>query len=262
MNIIDSGLKFGSMNMNNHPEMIIVHHLEAEGKNWTVGNIHDMHIREHGWSGIAYHYYIRLDGRVYKGRPDNAVGAHTQGCNSNTLGVAFEGNYDNRTEMPEAQFNAWCKLKAHLCNLYGNMSVYGHRDNPRTPGSSECPGRYFPLDRVKSANYAYEYKNGWNQNDTGWWYVTDASNNIYYQSEWEEINGEWYSFDNQGYARRDCWIQDGGKWYYLRHSCMMAKSQWLYINDEWYCVDKDGILYVNCTTPDGYKVDEDGAWIN
>ncbi|MDD3225815.1 MAG: peptidoglycan recognition family protein [Clostridium sp.] len=148
MNIIDENLSFGSMNMNNYPSMLIVHHLEAEGPNWTVEAIHTMHKNENGWAGIGYHYYIRLDGSVYKGRPDNAIGAHCQGCNTNTLGVSFEGNYDSRIEMPIEQYNAWCELKAYLCNQYGNMPVFGHREK----GSSECPGQYFPLDKVKNAS--------------------------------------------------------------------------------------------------------------
>lgn len=147
MNIIDKNLSFGSMNMSNKPNMLIVHHLEAEGINWTVEAIHNMHKNENGWAGIGYHYYIRLDGSVYKGRPDNAIGAHCQGCNTNTLGVSFEGNYDSRAEMPIEQFNAWCELKAYLCSQYGNMPVYGHREK----GSSECPGKNFPLDNVKNA---------------------------------------------------------------------------------------------------------------
>ncbi|NFA44009.1 N-acetylmuramoyl-L-alanine amidase [Clostridium botulinum] len=146
MNIINRNLKFGDMNYNNNPNTLIVHHLEAEGVNWTIQFIHNMHKNENGWAGIGYHYYIRLDGTVYKGRPDNAIGAHCQGCNSNTLGIAFEGNYDRRTEMPTAQFNAWCELKDCLINKYGHMPVYGHREK----GSSECPGKYFPLERVKN----------------------------------------------------------------------------------------------------------------
>ena len=147
MNIIDKGLSFGSMNMNNYPAMLIVHHLEAEGVNWTVEQIHQMHKNENGWAGIGYHYYIRLDGSVYKGRPDSAIGAHCQGCNTNTLGVSFEGNYDTREEMPIEQYNAWCELKAYLCNKYGDMLVFGHREK----GSSECPGKNFPLEKVKAA---------------------------------------------------------------------------------------------------------------
>ncbi|MFT8348695.1 peptidoglycan recognition family protein [Clostridium saccharoperbutylacetonicum] len=147
MNIIDAGLSFGSMNMSNNPNMLIVHHLEAEGVNWTVEAIHEMHKNENGWAGIGYHYYIRLDGSIYRGRPDNAIGAHCQGCNTNTLGISFEGNYDTRTEMPIEQYNTWCELKAYLCNKYGVMPVYGHREK----GSSECPGKNFPLERVKSS---------------------------------------------------------------------------------------------------------------
>lgn len=147
MNIIDKGLSFGSMNMNNHPAMLIVHHIEAEGPNWTIETIHNMHKIEKGWAGIGYHYYIRLDGSIYKGRPDTAIGAHCQGCNSNTLGISFEGNYDNRTEMPIEQYNAWCELKSYLVSKYGDIPVYGHREK----GSSECPGKNFPLEKIKSA---------------------------------------------------------------------------------------------------------------
>ena len=64
MEIIKKYLPMGSMNMNNHPEIVIVHHLEAEGMYWTVENINDMHRNENGWSAIGYHYYIRLDGTV------------------------------------------------------------------------------------------------------------------------------------------------------------------------------------------------------
>ncbi|WP_080443893.1 peptidoglycan recognition protein family protein [Clostridium botulinum] len=147
MNIINRNLKFGDMNYNNKPNTLIVHHIEAEGVNWTVETIHNMHKNENGWAGIGYHYYIRLDGTIYKGRPDNAIGAHCQGANTNTLGIAFEGDYDKRTEMPTDQFNAWINLKDYLINKYGNIPIYGHKEK----GSSECPGRYFPLVGVKTA---------------------------------------------------------------------------------------------------------------
>ena len=260
MNIIIKDLPMDSMNMNNHPEMIIVHHLEAEGPNWTVENINEMHRTDpkFGFAAIGYHYYIRLDGSVYKGRPDNAIGAHCLGCNTNTLGVVFEGDYDKRSVMPDAQFNTWCDLYSYLCDRYGNMSVFGHREK----GSSECPGANFPLDKVKATNFAYQYKLGWNENYTGWWYCTDVTNEYYYKDTWKLIDGSWYLFDSDGYAESNQWVKWQDKWYWLRDNCMMAKSQWLYIKDEWYCFDEKGVLYINCTTPDGYKVDEDGAWIN
>lgn len=103
-------------------------------------------------------------------------------------------------------------------------------------------------------------KLGWNQNSTGWWYCTDVANGYYYKDVWKLIDGEWYSFDGRGYARQKTWYKDK-LWYYLKDSCKMAKSEWLWIEGECYCFNKDGALYVSCTTPDGYKVDENGAWI-
>lgn len=146
MKILDVGLSYGNMTYGNIPKCLIVHHIEAEGSNWTVQMIHNMHRSENEWAAIGYHYYVRLDGSIYRGRPDNAVGAHCQGYNTNTLGIAFEGNYDKRTSMPDDQYNAWCELKAYLINKYGNIPVYGHKEK----GSSECPGKYFPLDKVKT----------------------------------------------------------------------------------------------------------------
>lgn len=257
MNIIDKNLSFGTMNMNNNPSMLIAHHLEAEGPNWTVEMIHAMHKNENGWAGIGYHYYIRLDGSIYKGRPDNAIGSHCKGANTNTLGVSFEGNYDNRTEMPIEQYKAWCELKTYLCSQYGNMPVFGHREK----GSSECPGANFPLDNVKNANITNLHKQGWNQNSKGWWYCTSLENGYYYKSVWKFIDGEWYSFNDEGYAKESEWELYKGKWYYLKENCMMAKNQWLWVDGECYCFNKDGAMYENCITADGYRVDETGAWI-
>lgn len=104
-----------------------------------------------------------------------------------------------------------------------------------------------------------KYKIGWNENSTGWFYAYDG-NNCYY-NDWKKINGEWYSFDSQGYARKSCWLQDKGVWYYLKDNCIMAHDEWLWIDGECYCFSSKGALYVDCITPDGYPVDESGAWI-
>ena len=227
MNIIDVGLNYGNMSLGNIPKALIVHHIEAEGSNWTVQAIHNMHRNENGWAAIGYHYYIRLDGTVYKGRPDNAIGAHCQGCNTNTLGIAFEGNYDKRTVMPEAQFNAWCELKSYLFSKYGSIPVYGHREK----GSSECPGRYFPLDKIKQD----VIKTGkWVQDSTGWWYKhTDGS---YTKCDWEQIDGKWYYFDYKGYMCTG-WIQVKGKEYLLYSDGSMAHNCELY----GYRFDSNGV---------------------
>ncbi|MZK51868.1 cell wall-binding protein [Clostridium beijerinckii] len=104
-------------------------------------------------------------------------------------------------------------------------------------------------------------KTGWLQDSTGWWYVYDANNN-YYRDCWQKIDGEWYSFDFQGYARQNTWLQDGGYWYWLKKdSCKMARNEWVWVDGKSYYFGDLGGMYANCYTPDGYWVGSDGAWI-
>ena len=58
------------------------------------------------------------------------------------------------------------------------------------------------------------YKIGWNKDENGWWYATDATH--YIQDKWEMIDGRWYHFNNGGYCSTGwlCDSSDGG-WYYL-----------------------------------------------
>lgn len=105
------------------------------------------------------------------------------------------------------------------------------------------------------------YVLGWNQDATGWWYCTDVASYTYYKDSWQLIDGEWYSFDSDGYARQSTWIKDKGIWYYLKDNCMMSKSEWVTVDGKSYCFNASGALYVNTTTPDGYVVDSNGAWV-
>ncbi|MBU3205562.1 SH3 domain-containing protein [Clostridium algidicarnis] len=145
MKIIDVGLRFNGLRQNNNsPKSIVVHHIEAN--NWTVERLNSLHKDEFGWAGIGYHFYIRKDGAIYRGRPETSQGAHVAEYNTNSLGVAFEGDYHKvDKEMPQAQFNAWVELKSYLFNKYGIINIYGHKE----VGSSNCPGQYFPLDKIK-----------------------------------------------------------------------------------------------------------------
>lgn len=105
-------------------------------------------------------------------------------------------------------------------------------------------------------------KPGWNPNTKGWWYCTDIKEGFYYKDTWKELDGQWYSFNSEGYAKCNQWELYKSKWYYLRADCSMAESQWLWVDGECYCFDKDGAMYENCTTPDGYQVDGTGAWVH
>ena len=155
MNIIDTNLKFISSKLGygNVPNKIILHH--AEASKCTVEDIHSWHLNN-GWAGIGYHYFIRKDGSVYKGRPDGAIGSHCQGSNTGSLGICFEGNYMKET-MPTAQHNAGIDLIKYLRGKYGNLTIYGHKELLAT----ECPGSKFPLADFKNLKENEEKATGY-----------------------------------------------------------------------------------------------------
>ena len=85
-----------------------------------------------GWSDIGYHYIIRLDGTVERGRDEERIGAHVRGHNKDSIGICYIGGLnkegkpkDTRTE---AQKHALLMLTESLCDKYPIQSIKGHRD--------------------------------------------------------------------------------------------------------------------------------------
>lgn len=106
-------------------------------------------------------------------------------------------------------------------------------------------------------------KKGWNNDVKGWWYCTDVAKEFYYKNVWKIIDGEWFSFDSEGYAKCNKWeLYKNGKWYYLTSDCSMVSNKWLWIDGECYYFYSDGAMACNTITPDGYRVDETGAWVH
>jgi hypothetical protein len=251
MNIIETNLQWnGALTYNNYPNKIVLHN--ADASSCTIEDIHQWHLNN-GWLGCGYHFLVRKDGSVYRGRSENAQGSHCPGANTSSIGICFEGKYMEET-MPSIQYNAGIELINYLFNKYGTLAIYGHKDLY----STDCPGTNFPLDDFKGMKTGNQ--TGWIKNSTGWWYKNSDSS--FPKDCWKEIDGQYYSFDLDGYARQSKWIQDQGCWFYLKDNCMMAKNEWLWIDGECYYFADKGALYLNCYTPDGYWVDSTGAWDN
>lgn len=145
MNIIETNLAFrGSMSNRSATNRIILHH--AEATSCTAEQIHQWHLNN-GWSGAGYHFLVRKDGSVYRLRPENKVGAHASGANSDSIGICFEGRYQTET-MPDAQINAGKELVGYLKGKYGISKVQRHKD----VCSTDCPGANFPFDAIAGAS--------------------------------------------------------------------------------------------------------------
>ncbi|MGL5460730.1 MAG: N-acetylmuramoyl-L-alanine amidase [Cetobacterium sp.] len=146
MYINESKLEWnGSLKGGNNPSKIVIHN--ADSKNCTVYDVHRWHIAN-GWTGIGYHYFVRKDGSIWRGRPEWAVGAHCPTANTNSIGICLEGAF--MVEEPtQAQLKALGELVGDIDKRYGRMAIYGHKELY----STDCPGKYFPLQNVKNRNF-------------------------------------------------------------------------------------------------------------
>lgn len=77
-----------------------------------------------GWRDIGYHFYIRKNGLIEKGRELAEVGAHCQGQNRDSVGVCLGGDKNFTQE----QFKAARELLFFLCRTLelGNDQIFGH----------------------------------------------------------------------------------------------------------------------------------------
>lgn len=97
-----------------------------------------------GWSDIGYHFVIRRNGTVEKGRPRDAIGAHVAGHNSDTLGICMVGGLaDKAPWAPTDNFTKeqWAALKmlvADLLKVYPKATILGHRDFPKVAKACPC----------------------------------------------------------------------------------------------------------------------------
>lgn len=134
-----------SYNPRNIKEIIVHYTATPQGENFTVEQIRQMHLAN-GWSDIGYHWYIDLNGNIFKGRDENLVGAHTVGHNTISIGICYCGgcpprsnkNWQNigiDTRTP-AQKAALINLIWELKRRYPYATVHGHNEFANKP----CPG--------------------------------------------------------------------------------------------------------------------------
>lgn len=143
MNIIDTNLKFKQMDTRKSTERIILHH--AAAKTCSAEDIHRWHLNK-GWSGAGYHFLVRKDGKIYRLRPEDKVGAHAYGSNYNSVGICFEGDYMTEN-MPEEAIKSGQELVAFLKNKYGISEVEVHK----RVNATSCPGDNFPFNQIANA---------------------------------------------------------------------------------------------------------------
>jgi len=128
---------------------LIIHTLAA--KYATLEDVIKWHVEENGWSDIGYHYYIKKNGDIKKGREDNEIGAHCkkQRMNYKSLGICFEGHH-NKEHWTDQQKESFIELTRLLRARYNIPvdNVIGHREVQGV--NKDCPGTRINMDIVRN----------------------------------------------------------------------------------------------------------------
>lgn len=141
--VVETGLQFDENKLAyidpTAVEMFVVHHAgDGQNADLSAAEVHQMHLNN-GWAGCGYHFIIRQDGTIERGRPRAYKGSHCPGANSNSLGINVMGDFMIAEPTPE-QIVSLVGLLADLHDVYGlavtDGSIVGHRDKLATA----CPG--------------------------------------------------------------------------------------------------------------------------
>jgi len=125
-------------------DYLVVHASASQAKSDIgVKEIDAMHRKRGFIGGVGYHYVIRRDGTIEKGRPDNKPGAHARGYNHLSLGICLIGGVKQvrdpvtkkLTLEPEDNFTdkqklALYDLLSRLSAEHPDATILGHRDLP------------------------------------------------------------------------------------------------------------------------------------
>lgn len=145
MNVVETGLfrepPFGGYAFPNKPDMIVVHCSATQPLESLGAREIDGWHRGKGWLGIGYHYVIRTDGTVERGRPEKMRGAHAEQVNDHSIGICLIGGV-NAKGKPEANFTEaqMASLRALLNDIDARLPIercIGHRDIPGV--KKACP---------------------------------------------------------------------------------------------------------------------------
>lgn len=128
---------------------IVIHYSATPiEKDYTAADIDQMH-RDRGFNEIGYHWFIRKDGTIERGRDLTQPGrfeqgAHSKGENDSSIGICYEGGvtlaapntgFDSRTP---AQKKSMIELIDQMQDRFPGAIVEGHRDMPGA--ATQCPG--------------------------------------------------------------------------------------------------------------------------
>lgn len=144
-------------------EYIVIHcSATKEGKSFDVIDMDRWH-RRRGFRKIGYHFFIKLDGTIQKGRGLTEQGAHVRGFNSKSIGISYCGGLDENGKAKDTrtddQKESLESLILAMRERFPKAVVWGHRDFSEDKNGN---GKIDKWERMKACpcfDAIDEYKN-------------------------------------------------------------------------------------------------------
>jgi len=112
---------------------LIVHcSATREGQNISKETIKHWHLAR-GFNDIGYHFYIDIEGNIYKGRDIAKMGAHCKGHNRSSIGICYCGGVEADGKTPkdtrtDKQKESLLAVLRTLRAMYPDACIYSHND--------------------------------------------------------------------------------------------------------------------------------------
>ena len=134
-------------------------------------------------------------------------------------------------------------------NTQGPGETTGNNGGTQEPGTTTSPAQ--PVTPAQ--------KKGWNQDNTGWYYIKD--DNTKASGEWLRLSDATYWIDSNGYMATGWRQYNNGAWYYFKSSGAMAKNTWTEDNNKWFYLGGEGYMLKDTTVDGRYRLNSEGVWV-
>ena len=149
-------------------ELSVVHHTagtnsySAAQSAAIVRGIQRYHVLSNGWNDIGYNYLVDKYGRIFEGRGggliQNVIGAHAQGFNTGSVGVAVLGTYGRRhlhrgAQRAPAPTRLATRRRPCRPGLAPQLHVLRQRSLPRRPRGPPAGGLGTPRHRLHELSW-------------------------------------------------------------------------------------------------------------
>ena len=154
--ITETNLKFNSpLALRKSTKRAVIHH--SASPDVPASTIHGWHLNR-GWAGIGYHFVIRMNGAIERGRNSRTIGSHSGPAgNGDSIGIVLTGNCETGKPTGAQMASLVWLLNVHLKKDYGKLEVLGHNDIMQTA----CPGKNFPWDELRKRLEGDEMPEDW-----------------------------------------------------------------------------------------------------